>query len=72
RMSIEWRFGKALMQCGFIGRKLNFKVSLSPVGSYYAICILLSNVHRCYWGSATGVKFDYPPPTIYEYLHFDI
>jgi len=71
RMSIEWGFGKALMQWGFIGHKLNFKVGLSPVGAYYAVCILLTNVHTCYYGSATGVKFNCLPPSIYEYLHFE-
>ena len=71
RMSVEWGFGKALMQWGFLGHKLNFKVGLSPVGSYYAVCILLANVHTCYWGSATSVKFDCQPPTIFEYLHFE-
>jgi len=70
RMSVEWQFGKPVMQLGFMGLKSNFKVGLSPVGAYYAVCILLSNVHTCYWGSATGVKFNCKPPTIYEYLHF--
>ena len=54
----------------FIGHKSNFKVGLSPVGAYYAVGILLSNVYTCYWGSATGVKFNCNPPTIHEYLHF--
>jgi len=58
------------MQWGFLGHKLNFKVGLSPVGSYYVVCILLVNVHSCYWGSATSVKFDYQLPTIFEYLDF--
>ncbi|KAG0126029.1 hypothetical protein HOY82DRAFT_492016 [Tuber indicum] len=70
RMSVEWGFGKAVMQWGFISHKANFKVGLSPVRAYYAVCILLSNVHTWYWGSATGVKFNCNPPTIYEYLHF--
>ena len=48
RMSVEWGFGKSLMQWAFLGHKLNFKVGLSPVGSYYAVCILLANVHTCY------------------------
>ncbi|RPA98204.1 hypothetical protein L873DRAFT_1688524, partial [Choiromyces venosus 120613-1] len=55
---------------GFMGHRLNFKVGLSPIGAYYAICILLSNVHTCYWGSAMGVRFNCNPPSIYEYLHF--
>ena len=69
-MSVEWGFGKAVMQWGFMGDKSNFKVGLSSVGEYYAVCILLSNVHTCYWESATGVKFHCNPPTIHEYLHF--
>jgi len=47
RMRVEWGFGKAVMQLGFMGHKSNIKVGLSPVGAYYAVCILLSNVHIC-------------------------
>jgi len=71
RMSVEWGFGKALMQWGFLGHKLNFEVGLSPVGSYYAVCIPLANVHTCYWGSATSVKSGCQPLSIFEYLHFE-
>lgn len=69
RITIEWGFGKTLMQWKFISTKYNLKLGLSPIGSYYAVCILLSNIHTCFWGSATAVKFDCPPPTLQEYLH---
>ncbi|RPA94384.1 hypothetical protein L873DRAFT_1701623 [Choiromyces venosus 120613-1] len=70
-MSIEWGFRKALMQWRFLRHKWNFMVQLLPVGGYYAVCILLPNVHTYYWGSATSVKFGYQLLSIFEYLHFE-
>jgi len=52
RICVEWAFGKVLILFVF----LDFKLFLQPVGKYYKVAVL-TNCHKCLYGSETGSFF---------------
>ena len=69
RMCVEWGFGKITQYFEFNNLRKNFKIGLSPAGSYYFTSALLTNCHTCYNGTKTSSSFECHPPSIYNYFH---
>jgi nuclease HARBI1 len=51
---VEWGFGKISGNFAFLDFKKNLKLLLQPVGHYYLVGRLLTNVHTCLYGSQTS------------------
>ena len=69
RISVEWIFGKIISLFAFLDYKKNNKLYLQPVGKYYLIGALLTNVHTCLYGSETSTFFNIDPPELEDYLN---
>ena len=69
RISVEWIFGKIISLFAFLDYKKNNKLYLQPVGKYYLIGALLTNVHTCLYGSETSTFFNIDPPALEDYLN---
>jgi hypothetical protein len=68
RISVEHSFGKTMMLWSFNGFKGDLKVGLSPVGAYFVVAVLLSNIHSCVYGNQTSQQFNCAPPSLHDYL----
>ncbi|KAI8136362.1 hypothetical protein BJV82DRAFT_528300 [Fennellomyces sp. T-0311] len=68
RTSVEWRFKDILQHFAFLGFKPAQKLQMSNVGTAYAVATILSNCHKCLYGSQTSKYFEVDPPTLEEYL----
>jgi hypothetical protein len=72
RIAVEWSFGEILQRWHFVSHKYKLQLGLSPIGAYYAVSVLLSNLHVCYYGSKSSRKFGINPPTAREYIHPEV
>jgi hypothetical protein len=72
RVPVEWAFGIVCKLWSFVDYFKNQKVLLQPVGVYYRLAVLMTNIHACYNGSQVADYFHTTTPTIDEYLHTHI
>ena len=68
RVSVEHGFGKINSLWQFLDYSRGLKIGLSPIGAYYMVAILLTNIHTCFRGSQVSKKFNCLPPDLQEYL----
>jgi hypothetical protein len=68
RVCVEWGFQKITNVFQALCRVRGQRVLLSPVGSYYRVCVLLANCHSCLYGNQTADYFDCPPPSLLAYI----
>ena len=68
RVSVEWCFGDIVRYFAFLDFAKNMKILLQPVGIYYSIGALLTNIHTCLYGNVTSQFFNLNPPSLEEYL----
>lgn len=68
RECVEWQFGKITTLFAFLDFKKNLKLWLQPVGRYYLIGGLLTNLHTSLYGSQTSSYFSVDPPSPEQYL----
>jgi len=71
RIAIEHSFGKVVNLWSFIAFKNGLQIGLSPIGSYYAIAVLLTNLHTCLYGSQIALHFEVVPPSVDSYLNLE-
>ena len=71
RIAIEHSFGKVVNLWSFIAFKNGLQIGLSPVGAYYAIAVLLTNLHTCLYGSQISLHFKVMPPSVDSYLNLE-
>lgn len=67
RVSVEWGFGKIMQLWAFLDHAANIKCMLQPVGLYYPVANILTNMHSCLYGSQTGSYFRMQTPTLEDY-----
>lgn len=68
RVCVEWCFGNILNLWSFVDYERNLKLFLSPIGLYYQVSILFTNMHTTLYGNQTSIYFDMKPPTLEEYM----
>ena len=68
RVSVEHGFGKINSLWQFLDYSRGLKIGHSPIGAYYIVAILLTNIHTCFRGSQVSDKFNCAPPDVHEYL----
>lgn len=71
RIAIEHGFGKVVNLWSFIAFKNGLQIGLSPIGAYYAIAVLLTNLHTCLYGSQISLHFKVMPPSVDSYLNLE-
>ncbi|EIN09893.1 hypothetical protein PUNSTDRAFT_66662 [Punctularia strigosozonata HHB-11173 SS5] len=69
RIEVEHVFGNVLNKWAFLRGGCKMKVYASPVGCYYRIGVLLTNVMNCLRPNQTSQFFRCRPPPLHEYLH---
>ena len=68
RISVEHGFGKVMQNWSYTNFRNSLKTGLSPVGTYYMVSVLLTNIHTCLRGSQTSAQFEINPPSLEEYF----
>ncbi|PWW72282.1 hypothetical protein C7212DRAFT_228554, partial [Tuber magnatum] len=68
-VAIEYSFRKVSKLWSFIAFKNGLQIGLSPVGMYYAVAVLLTNLYTCLYGSQISLQFNVVPPSIDSYLN---
>ncbi|ORY23454.1 hypothetical protein BCR33DRAFT_796463 [Rhizoclosmatium globosum] len=70
RVTVEWAFGLIVANWAFVDFHKNLKLWLQPVGVYYNVAALLTNMLTCCKGAnELSIFFALDPPTLNEYLH---
>jgi len=69
RVPVEWAFGHVSILWAFVDFHKNQKFFLQPVGVYYRVAVLLTNMHACIYGSEIASHFEVDTPSLHEYLH---
>ncbi len=67
-VSVEWGFGKVCSLFSFVNYYANQKVFLQPLGPYFTMATIFTNIHTCLYGSEVSKFFGVDPPTVEEYL----
>jgi hypothetical protein len=67
RQCVEWAFGKVDSVSAFQDFKKNLKVRLSPVGLYFPVATVLTNMHSCLYENQTADYFGISTPLLEEY-----
>lgn len=71
RVSVEWGFGIIAKLFAFTEFAENQKIGLQPVGIYYRVATLFTNIHCCLNGNIVSSFFHLQPPTVENYLRLD-
>jgi hypothetical protein len=68
-VQVEWGFGRVVNYWGLNSLKVQLKLGLSPIASYYMVATLLSNILLCITGyNQISEKYSLNPPSVEEYL----
>ena len=58
RIGVEWQYLKVVQQMAYVDNYKQLKVFSTPVGLYYSVGTLLTNMHTCLYGSQTSKYFN--------------
>ena len=72
RISVEWGFGIISRLFAFTEFAENQKIGLQPVGVYYRVATIFTNLYTCFNGNIVSSFFGTQPPTVESYLHRDL
>jgi hypothetical protein len=69
RLCIEWAFGHIVNNWGFTNYSHNLRCLMSPVGQYYPLAALFSNIQVCLGRNTPSLSYyEMAPPELEEYL----
>jgi hypothetical protein len=68
RISIEHAFGYTGNLWSFIGYPKKQRKGAMPVGTYFTIAVLLSNIMVCLRGNISSKRYRCQPPSLEDYL----
>lgn len=69
RESVEWAFGRVSVLFAFLYYERTLKILLSPIGEYYKVGILLTNLRTILSkGNQISDYFDLATPSLHDYL----
>ncbi|TPX65512.1 hypothetical protein CcCBS67573_g08109 [Chytriomyces confervae] len=69
-VSVEWGFGLIEKYWAFCDYHKNLKLWIQPVGVYYSVACILTNIHTCMnGGNQISDFFKILPPSAQEYFH---
>ena len=68
RVSVEWGFGKIVALWPFLDYRKKHQVLLSPVGLYFGVANVLTNMHTCLYGNIVATRFGMEPPVLEAYM----
>jgi len=68
RIAAEWGFGKIVTLWPFLDYRKKHMILLSPVGLYFPVGNVLTNMHTCLYGSNISNAFDMEPPSLSAYM----
>ena len=68
RVSVEWGFGQIVELWPFLDYRKKLKILLSPVGLYFGVGNMLTNIHTCLYGSIITREFGMGRPSLSMYM----
>ncbi|QRV97858.1 DDE superfamily endonuclease [Ceratobasidium sp. AG-Ba] len=68
RQSVEWGFGNVSRNFAFMGYPNGLKLGLQPVGRFYLLVVIFTNIWASMYPSEISVKFQCAPPPLEDYL----
>jgi hypothetical protein len=68
-IEVEHGFGNVTHLWPFLNAQWKHQVYASPVGWYYCVRVLLTNMHNCIQPNQTSQYFSCEPPVLEEYFH---
>ena len=70
RVTVEWGFGKIVNLWPFLDYRKKSQVLLSPVGLYFPVANVLTNMHTCLSrGNIVSLEFELEPPSLEDYMN---
>ena len=69
RQSVEYGFGKTIQYFSYLDFTKGQKLYLSPIGRYYRVGVLFTNIHTCLYGSAVTSLLRVKAPEVRDYPH---
>ncbi|RPB01523.1 hypothetical protein L873DRAFT_1609882, partial [Choiromyces venosus 120613-1] len=69
RVEVQHNFGKVVSLWSFIAFKNGLQIGHFPVGAYYSIAVLLTNLHTCSYCSQIYSQFKSAPLLVDSYLN---
>jgi hypothetical protein len=71
RIEVEHGYALVVNNWPFLNSTTRHRLFLSPVGAYYRVAVLLTNLLNCLHPNQVSLAFNVLPPTLEEYLHLD-
>ena len=68
RECVEWGFADITRLWGSLDYSPSQRLWQSSLGKQYRVCVLLTNIYICLYGSETSLYFNCAPPRLSEYL----
>ena len=68
RVSVEWGFGKIVQLWPFLDFRKKMKILKSPVGLFFGVGNVLTNMHTCLYYGIIVNTFGKDPPSLEEYM----
>ena len=72
RVAIEWSFLETACYFSYVDHKRGMKIFETPVGHYYKVATILTNIHTILYGSRASSYFDVEYPSLEEYLSLPV
>lgn len=72
RVSVEWGFAKILQLFPYVDFKKNLKIRKDKVPAFYKVATILTNCHTCLYAGQICEYFELEPPSLEEYLNYNI
>ncbi|KAG8723652.1 hypothetical protein FRC09_002314 [Ceratobasidium sp. 395] len=68
RQSVEWGFGGVANNFAYMSFSNGLKLGLQPVGRFYLLAVIFTNIRAAMYPSEISVKFQCAPPPLEDYL----
>ena len=68
RVSVEWGFGKIVQLWPFLDFRKKMKILKSPVGLFFGVGNVLTNMHTCMYGGIINSALGVDPPSLADYM----
>ena len=68
RISIEWGFGSVVQQWPYLSYVKGLKLFMSPIGDFYRVGVLLTNIRSTFYGNNACLYYNVMPPDFRTYL----
>ena len=69
RISVEWPYGWVTSVWAYVDFKKQMVLGQRPIGRYYVVACIMTNVRSCLYGNQASSYFECPRPSLNDYLN---